>query len=75
MTGNGAPVRNRYHPYYSLQRWYNCLRKHRHLFLLKTAGAAATLYSRLGKTVIRLNEFSCLIIIHPCGPRGAGGQR
>ena len=43
MTGNGAPVRTRYHPYYRLQRRYNCLRKHRHLFLLKTAGAAATL--------------------------------
>ena len=27
MTGNGAPARNRYHPYYSLQRQYTCLRK------------------------------------------------
>ena len=45
---NGEPVRNRDNRYYSLQRRYTCLRKHRHLFIFKTAGAAATLFPHGG---------------------------
>ena len=57
MTGNGAPVRDRYHQHYSLQRRSTCLRKHRHLFLLKQQGPQPPIPPRRGDEFINNYSF------------------
>ena len=56
VTGNGEPVRNRDNRYYSLQRRSTCLRKHRHLFLLKQQGPQPPIPPRRGDEFISIRN-------------------
>ena len=67
VTGNGEPVRNRDNRYYSLQRRSTCLRKHRHLFLLKQQGPQPPIPPRRGDEFIAC----CLLLVRSVPPGGS----